>query len=222
VARIDMAGTLLGSSSMRRVLIVRHGESEWNREQRWQGWIDIDLTERGAAQARQRGAELAAATSAVTAVWCSDLKRARNTAAIIALEMGLGPERPDPGFRERNGGDFQGLTRAEIDARYPGVIAAWHAGDLEAPPNGESDTTILDRFHAALRRAHDTSPDEGDLVVVTHGGSLRIMAESAGIERPTIVANVGGWWFEYDGRRLSGGEPLAALPELETQSAATE
>src|SRR5258706_7475435 len=133
---------------MRRVLIVRHGESEWNREHRWQGWEDIVLTENGVAQARARGTDLQGDGHRFAAIYCSDLVRASRTADLIAEMLDHPPAVRESGLRERFGGEWQGSTSREIDERWPGQRAAWRRGELSAPPGGETDSTVRERLHA--------------------------------------------------------------------------
>src|SRR5687767_11323336 len=94
-----------------RVLLVRHGQSEWNATGRWQGQADPPLTDLGRRQARSA----AAALGTVDAVFASDLQRASETALIIAGELGVGPVVVDPDLRERDAGEWSGLTRVEIE-----------------------------------------------------------------------------------------------------------
>ncbi len=87
-------------------------------------------------------------------VYTSDLRRARRTAEIIAAHV-ESPVIADAGFRERNGGDWQGLTGAEIDERWPGMRAAWRRGELTAPPGGEEDGERAGPFRRSPRRVLD-------------------------------------------------------------------
>lgn len=182
---------------MRDVVLVRHGESEWNAARRWQGWIDVDLTEQGIAQARSRGRALAARALTVGAIYCSDLRRARHTAELVGAELGGITPIADPGFRERHGGAFQGLTIEAIADQYPDELTAWRTGEIAAPPGGESTAEVLARFDAALAAAHATTPP-GVLVVVTHGGVVRIVEQRAGVERAGVLDNCGELWCRYD------------------------
>lgn len=193
-----------------RILIVRHGESEWNRVGRWQGWEDIALTAAGEAQARARGADLHAAGPRFAAVYTSDLVRASVTAELLAEAVGAPPPHPEKGLRERFGGEWQGRTGAEIDRQWPGVRAAWRRGDLAAPPGGETDSEVVDRVHAAL--AHIDAGDEtGPVLVVTHHGVLRLLSQRAGVPVTELIPNLGGRWFEWDGAALRAEAELPAL-----------
>src|SRR3954465_11358953 len=113
---------------MGRVLLLRHGQSEWNAAGRWQGWADIALTERGEDQAREAGARLAERDlHRFHAVACSDLMRARRTAALLADALGLHhiEVEVEPDLREFDVGEWSGLTRPEIEARWPGQLDRW-------------------------------------------------------------------------------------------------
>ncbi len=186
---------------MRDVLVVRHGESAWNAAGRWQGWLDVPLTPAGVDQARARGRALAGDGLEFAAIYCSDLSRARHTAELIAEALDAPPPVAHPGFRERHGGVFQGLTRDELAARYPDELAAWRAGTLEAPTGGETAAEILERFDVALGEAHRQSAP-GALLVVTHGGLTRAVTRRAGLDASAVIGNCECVWFAYDGEEL--------------------
>jgi probable phosphoglycerate mutase len=179
---------------MQQVLILRHGESEWNVEHRWQGWTDIGLTAAGEAQAAARARSLARAGFRPRALYSSDLSRAARTAQLIGAHLDV-PVFTDAGLRERNGGLWQGRTPAEIDARWPGARDRWRRGELDAPPGGEADAAVLTRFDAALVRAL-AHVGTGMLAIVTHHGILRLVATRAGVDVHTIIPNLGGFWFD--------------------------
>ncbi len=196
---------------MQPVLVLRHGESQWNLERRWQGWIDVPLTARGEEQAAERARALARDGFLPRAVFSSDLGRARRTGEIIGAHL----ERPtlvDEGFRERHGGEWQGCTTAEIDARWPGMRDAWRRGELAAPPGGEHDEQVLARFDAAMWRAL-AHVGSGTLLVVTHHGILRLVASRAGVDVHTLIPNLGGFWFEVESGALTRPTPVDARPE---------
>src|SRR5436309_2540758 len=117
-----------------RVILVRHGETAWNRDQRIQGHLDVPLSERGVRQAERLAAWLA--DEEFAAVYTSDLARARITAEILAGDRA--PVVPDPRFREADFGLFQGLTSAEIRVTYPEAYEKWRADAIRhRPPGGE-------------------------------------------------------------------------------------
>jgi bisphosphoglycerate-dependent phosphoglycerate mutase family 1 len=197
-------------SQVRRLLILRHGQSEWNAEGRWQGWIDVPLTEVGEAQARARGEALAADGVDVTTVFASDLQRARRTAELVAETIG-GAIVVDERLRERHGGDWQGHTAAEIDELWPGAREQWRRRELPSPPGAESDEAVLTRFDAALADVINATDSASEAVIVTHGGMLRLVAGRAGVTAANVVENVGGHWFRWDGARLVPDDPLPSL-----------
>jgi broad specificity phosphatase PhoE len=194
------------------MLIIRHGESEWNREGRWQGWEDIALTPRGIDQARARGVALLVAGHRFAAVHTSDLSRAARTAEVLAEALGIPAALPEADLRERFGGAWQGRTSREIDEGWPGVRDAWRRGAIAAPPGGETDAQVLDRVDAALARI-DATQAAGPVLVVTHGGVVRLLCDRAGVAITELTPNLGGRWFDFDGAALRAGEALPVLIE---------
>jgi broad specificity phosphatase PhoE len=187
-----------------RVLLVRHGQSEWNAEGRWQGQADPPLTDLGRLQAR----EAARALGTVDAVWASDLRRAVETATIVADHLGVGPVVLDPDLRERDAGEFSGLTRPEITARYPGYL-----DDGRRPPGWEPDEALVARGLRALRAIAAEVPG-GDVLVITHGGLVYALEQRLG-EEFVRLANTEGRWLEVGpGSELRLGERvLLSAPE---------
>lgn len=195
---------------MRSVLVVRHGESEWNREGRWQGWEDIALTLTGEEQARARGEALHAAGHRFGTIATSDLVRAARTAELIGEVLGGPTALADAGLRERFGGEWQGRSREEIIEGWPEERAAWRRGELTSPPGGEEDALVLERIHAALARIDAAAPD-GPVLVVTHHGVLRLLSTQAGVPLTELIPNLGGRWFELDGPVVRAGTALSPL-----------
>jgi len=179
-----------------RLLLLRHGQSTWNAEGRWQGWSDPPLSELGREQAaetvdRLHGAGLSTVTS-------SDLERAFTTAAIVAEALGLGPVMVDGNLREYNVGAWEGLTRPEIEYGWPDHLDAWRKGRLLATPGGETRMAFLARVETGLvRAATSATPDEPSLVI-THGGVIRAAEQVAGGERSAVIDNLAGRWFTVD------------------------
>jgi glucosyl-3-phosphoglycerate phosphatase len=156
----------------RRVVLWRHGRTAWNLAGRFQGQSDVALDEVGVEQARSAARILTALRPA--AIISSDLSRAAMTAEQLARLTGL-PVKVDPGLRETYLGSWQGLTRVEIEARFPGEEAAWLRGELERRGGGESMPEVAERALAAVTAAlADLGPDE-TLVAVTHGGCGRVL-----------------------------------------------
>jgi broad specificity phosphatase PhoE len=172
---------------MSRLLLVRHGESTWNAQARWQGQADPPLSPFGERQAEDATVRLAEIAT-ITTAWTSDLLRARRTAELIAERLGLGDVREEPRLRERDVGSWSGLTRAEIEERWPGYLAARHA-----PPDFEGDDALLERARAGLAAVVDGS-GPGDAIVVTHGGVIRTIERWLGVT-PDPMPNLGGRWL---------------------------
>jgi broad specificity phosphatase PhoE len=167
--------------------VVRHGQSTWNADGRWQGQADPPLSELGVAQAE--AAAGAGAVNGVDAIWASDLERARHTASILAAARGLDVV-VDARLRERDAGEWTGLTRAEIEEQYPGALE-----ERRRPPGFERDDQLLVRALAALRDLAGVG--SGTAVVVTHGGVILAVERHHGEER-TPVANLEGRWLHVD------------------------
>jgi probable phosphoglycerate mutase len=163
------------------LILVRHGETDWNRERRWQGHADTPLNETGREQARALARALNG--EAIAAVYSSDLRRARETAEIVADGRGL-PVLVDRRLREIDFGEWEGLRTVEIHERYPEFMAAWPPTDGRPFPGGETYGAMGARVVAALGEIARRHPDE-DVVVVLHGGPiLGALAHAAGIPYP--------------------------------------
>jgi len=189
-----------------RILLVRHGESEWNASGRWQGWAESSLSDLG----RRQAFEAAAAVGAVDAIVASDLERAVQTAMIVSEAIGVGPVVTESGLRERNVGDWTGLTRDEIEERWPGDLDRWRTGELLEPPGGERNDVIIERVHAALRRVGETF-DGGEVLAVSHGGVMRLLERQHGVEQPPVFANLAGLVVDVHGDRIDVGDRVLLL-----------
>ncbi|MFI6406382.1 histidine phosphatase family protein [Streptomyces sp. NPDC050548] len=161
------------SSRGRRIVLWRHGQTAWNREQRFQGTIDIELNPEGVREARRAARVLAAL--APDAVITSRLKRAAATARELSA-LTLRPAAPEEGLREAYTGRWQGLTHDEIVAEYGEEYEAWKQGEPVRRGGGELDTEVAERAVAVVERHADRLPDGGTLVVVSHGGTIRATA----------------------------------------------
>jgi alpha-ribazole phosphatase len=156
-----------------RIYLVRHGSTIWNAQQRIQGHTDVPLNETGLQQSRliaQRLQDLK-----LDAVWSSDLLRARVTAEIIAQPHGLSVQ-TTPLLRERRFGDWEGLTQEEIIARGDQQLLDAYRSAVVAdlPPNAEPMQSVWDRLSQALQEIIGQHT-EGQVAVVGHGGSLRVI-----------------------------------------------
>jgi broad specificity phosphatase PhoE len=184
-----------------RLLLVRHGESTWNAEGRWQGQADPPLSAAGERQARAATAPLDGLD--LDGVWSSDLARAARTAAILA-----GSDRPvhlEPGLRERDVGAWAGLTRDELDATHPG----W-SSDGWRPDGWEDDDALAARCRPALDEVAASLGDGGTALVVSHGGVIRALESTLG-RAPHPVPNLGGVWLHAVDHEWSLGSRVALL-----------
>jgi broad specificity phosphatase PhoE len=171
----------------RVVLLARHGETDWNREGRWQGHTDIALNDMGRAQARTLAALVSG--SGVVRVHASDLARARETAEIVAAALGLAEVVVDPALRERSFGVFEGLTRQECAERHPEHWASYRSDARLVPPGAESQSVLAERMTGAVARAVEARgvDDSGAVLVVSHGGSIRaLLAHVTGVMPPPL------------------------------------
>jgi broad specificity phosphatase PhoE len=170
---------------MTELLLVRHAETEWNREGRWQGHADPPLNEAGRAQAHALAATLAG--EHLDAIYSSDLRRAAETAEILGAALGR-PVTPDPDLREIDVGSWSGLTRKEVAERFPD----WDTHD------GESLDELQARVVAAVRRIADRHAD-GLVLIVTHGGSIRSLERYLHGESAHVLANCEVCRLSFDG-----------------------
>jgi probable phosphoglycerate mutase len=155
-----------------RIILVRHGETDWNATGRIQGHNDTPLNAAGRQQARRAAQRLAC--EPVRALYSSDLARACETATIIGQPLGLTVV-TSPRLRERQYGAWEGLTAAEIQARYPEQYAEWRARSTDfAPPQGETRIQLLTRALAELQTIARRHVREV-VVVVTHGGLCYVL-----------------------------------------------
>ncbi|WP_228982625.1 histidine phosphatase family protein [Streptomyces sp. DH12] len=154
----------------RRIVLWRHGQTAWNLERRFQGSTDIELTETGVAQAR-RAARLLAALRP-DAIIASDLRRAAATAAELAAVTGHEVTH-DAALRETYAGVWQGLTHTEILARHGEEYRAWKRGEPVRRGGGELETEVADRAAPFVLQHVEKVPEDGTLVVVSHGGTIR-------------------------------------------------
>ncbi|HSL57710.1 MAG TPA: histidine phosphatase family protein [Acidimicrobiales bacterium] len=189
---------------MTRLLLVRHGQSTWNADGRWQGQADPPLSDLGRLQARHA----AASVGAVAAIYASHLERARVTAEIIGEELGIGPVIVDERLSERDAGEWSGLTRPEIEAEWPGWI-----DDGRRPPSWEPNDRLLPRTLAALGRIHD-EVGEGDVLVVTHGGLIYTLEEHLGA-RHRRIGNLEARWVDVEGEDLRLGSRVELVDHAE-------
>lgn len=149
------------------IYLARHGETSWNRQKRWQGQSDIPLNDTGKSQAKALA--LTVGALGIEATYSSQLLRAKETAEIAAAELGIPYAGHDARLAERSFGKFEGLTRAEVELRYPKQWRLYQADRRELPPGGESFDALIERLRPALLAQLKEPP----VLIVTHGGCMR-------------------------------------------------
>ena len=155
---------------MALIYLIRHGETVWNRDKRFQGQTDVDLTEKGTAQAELVAQRLS--REKLDLVLASDLRRASETAKAVARLAGC-PVELDPALREMHFGVWQGYTREEIESRFDEAFTRYMGDALDGrPTGGETFHEVLTRVADSLTRVVTRLP-EGRIGVIAHGGTIR-------------------------------------------------
>ncbi|MEJ3749657.1 histidine phosphatase family protein [Actinomycetes bacterium KLBMP 9797] len=204
---------------MTRLIVWRHGNTDWNATDRVQGQTDTALNDLGREQAVAAAPMLAELRP--DAIVASDLRRAVDTAATLAALTGL-PIRTDPRLRERSYGVWQGLTMAEVKERYPSEYTRWRAGDRDIGCAVETLDDLGKRVSQALQEAADAVPG-GTVVVATHGGAARQGCGFLLGWPPEVLRTIGplqnchwtdlghdqvrGWWLRAHNAGLSTHRP---------------
>lgn len=192
---------------MTRLLLLRHAESEWNAEGRWQGLADPVLSERGRSDARAAAARLEGAVSRIVS---SDLQRAAQTADIISDALRLGPVERAPNLREIDVGRWSGLTRAQIDERWPGAVDRWRSGE-NVGNGGEDRDAFRERIIAALNAV--AGAGGGPILVVTHAGAISAVEMHLDVHPGVPLPKMAGRWFDFDGSLRAEGERIVLIDE---------
>ena len=175
-AGLPVMQTTMASSDnpvMTSLIVIRHGETDWNRQHRFQGQIDVPLNALGLEQARRLGERLA--REPIDRLVVSDLARARQTAQALATHRGLAPL-IDPLWREQSFGVLEGLDVPTIQHQHASLWARWtrHEADYALPQGGESNTAFHARVMQALQ-ALLAAHAGARIAVVTHGGVLDML-----------------------------------------------
>ncbi len=157
--------------TLRRLILLRHGQTFDNVEGRMQGHVDSALTDAGRDQAAAVALEVARLEP--DRLISSDLSRAVDTAEVVGAATGL-PVKLDPRLRETNLGEWQGHTVAEVEQRWPGAIATWRSDPAWAPPGGESRIEVVRRSRPVVDELDEEYADNprGIVVIVAHGGMI--------------------------------------------------
>jgi broad specificity phosphatase PhoE len=179
---------------MLQLMLVRHGESEWNAQRRFQGQSDVPLSALGRLQAQLVAERLAGVK--IDAVYASDLVRAWETAAAIAAQGNL-EVISEPRLRELKFGVFEGLTFEEAEAHYPEMVAAW-LDDFNRPPDGAETIDLFNARVVSLLDDLKAKHDEQVVLLVGHGGSLsEILRVVMGLSREKR------WYLEMENTSLT-------------------
>lgn len=164
---------------VRHLVLLRHGQTQSNADNRMQGQLDTPLTQLGVAQAAAAAEVLA--TRAPLVIYSSDLSRAQDTALELSKHLHQ-PVHYDERLRETHLGDWQGMTHREVDAESPGMRQAWREDARLAPHGGESRIDVADRSVPLVRHIVDNEPEWGaddcnrPVVLVTHGGLIAALS----------------------------------------------
>lgn len=199
---------------IRRLVLLRHGQTEWNAGSRMQGQLDTDLTDLGRAQAVAAADVLAKRRPLL--IVSSDLRRAYETAISLGLPTGVEVD-VDTRLRETHLGDWQGLTHTEVDTLAPGARLAWRDDARLAPHGGESRVDVAQRSMPLVAELVADQPewgaDESDrpVVLVAHGGLIAALT-AALLGIPVDNWPVLGGMGNASWVQLSGHSPVAADP----------
>lgn len=189
---------------MTTLILVRHGETDWNAQHRWQGHSDTELNDAGREQARL----LAGVLEQVDALYSSDLARARETAEILAGTVGL-EIRFDRRLRERGFGAWEGLTTDEIESSFPHEQERWRAGIGAGAHDAEPFEAFAARVDSFIQEVGKRHVGE-EVLVVAHGGTIRVVhALAAGLDYVRdhrsipALANCASSRYAFRGGKLS-------------------
>ncbi len=178
-------------------LLIRHAESIWNVQRRWQGHADPPLSEQGVAQAEALAARLSGERA--DRLYCSDLQRAHHTARIVGRALGLEPER-DPRLRELDVGAWEGLTREEIAARDAASLARFDSGDPDAPGGGAESRGAMRKRIRAVMRDYDRAHRGERIVIVAHLGVILSLLPDADLPNTGVVRAVSEDFDRFEDR----------------------
>ena len=177
---------------MGKLILVRHGQSHWNLENRFTGWVDVPITPLGTEEAHRAGRELK--NVKFDRAFTSELKRAQQTLTIILEEIGQAslPVEKDKALNERHYGDLQGLDKAETAKKYgEAQVHIWRRSFDVKPPNGESLKDTADRTLPYFKKAILPAAAAGQNILVSaHGNSLRAIVMELETMTPEQIMKV--------------------------------
>ncbi len=186
--------------------MLRHGQSEWNVQGRWQGQADIPLTSEGIQQAQRAALKLGSFDLIAT----SSLQRALRTAEIIAQHKSITNLHVDDRLKESHVGPWQGLTYAEIEASWPGFLHS-----RRQPDDFEPNISVVQRMTDALIEIANKCRG-GQALVISHSGAIRTLRRELKVS-DNRLENLGGSWFEVDAENnLHAGRVVAIIGDLKS------
>ena len=194
-----------GESNLKtRLLVLRHGQSEWNALGRWQGQADIALTPEGIEQARQAAKKI----GKFDLIAASSLQRARHTAEIIAEKHGVNDLIIDDRLKESFIGPWEGLTYEEIESGWPGYLESF-----KQPPDFESNQNVVNRMTAAFVDIAAKCRG-GQALIISHSGVIRTIRRELKVADARLE-NLGGCWFDVlpDGQ-INAGRIISVIGQL--------
>lgn len=163
------------------LIFIRHGDTEWSRSGRYQGRSDPPLIGAGAAQALQLARRLQ--EQGIQSIFTSPLRRARETADVIAEELGLDAPVVDSRLTELDYGSWEGFTQTEIRLRWPDQLRQWkRAPELGAAPGGESLSAVRERLRMFLEDPRWSTHHASGVLVVSHSGPIRVALLQAALQ----------------------------------------
>jgi broad specificity phosphatase PhoE len=215
--------------TIRRLVMLRHGQTEFNAGNRMQGQLDTALSELGQQQAVAVAEALSKRDPLV--IVSSDLRRAYDTAAVLGERTGT-PVRLDDRLRETHLGDWQGMTHIEVDASAPGARVTWRNDATWTPPGGESRVDVARRSAPVVTELIASQPEWGSdeperpVVLVAHGGLI------AALTATLLGLPVGSWpvlgglgnasWVQLSGHSADAGSPGDLLWRLDVWNASAQ
>ncbi|MGC4932854.1 histidine phosphatase family protein [Gordonia sp. DT30] len=197
---------------VRRLILLRHGQTEYNAASRMQGQLDTELSELGVQQAKSAAGALAEKRPIL--IRSSDLRRARDTAEALARATGLSVD-TDVRLRETHLGSWQGMTHLEVDDAMPGARARWRDDATWAPPGGESRTDVAARavpvVDELVEALGDWGSGESPVVLVAHGGVIAALTAALldlPVQRWPVLGGLANTsWVQLSGHALPGQAP---------------
>ena len=195
-------GATVLPSPVTRILLVRHGQSVWNADGRWQGQADPPLSDLGVDQAA--AAADSDAVDGVRALYSSDLERARHTAQLLGVRLGLDPV-VDERLRERHAGAWEGCTRAEIDAGWPGFL------DVRPTSGGLRGRRLGARPRARRRWPRSRPPTTATCSWSPTGEWSAPSSATSAVTADGLIPNLGGRWLLHDGTAPVLGDRIVLL-----------